>query len=421
MKSRAFVARFAIVIESESYPRVAMHTGQVNRPRWLIIIGCLLLLAPANNVGGKMAALGIGWYQRFLSPWKGYRCAYARVYSADSCSEYGRRAVREAGLARGFLMIAQRLQDCQQAGERAPAHGLLAAAAGTLHATSRGNSAVAAAPPSNERNGGGYRFVIESADALLGDYIDLFLLLLLLVVGVTLSSWPAMLMMIALRPLALIHRKDEPVRGPYRILVWSACAVCVGLCALVIKPYYAALPPLDYVTQAGWRQQALAEIDRTHASEADCRLNGRNCSTYFYHSFLPPYRGEDHWSELRPFLHFNVIAQARLERWVIEKRLDPSPKASQVAEPAMATCSNAFKQSGFIVGLPAIVLRPVVWTLWSLLVAASGLLSPFVISLVAAPIFTVRFSRNARYLPFVAPFCHYFGLLWGSLINKFRQ
>ncbi|MDB5806251.1 MAG: hypothetical protein JWN73_3573 [Betaproteobacteria bacterium] len=37
--------------------------------------------------GVALASAAIGGYQRFLSPYKGYRCAYGVVHGTHGCSE----------------------------------------------------------------------------------------------------------------------------------------------------------------------------------------------------------------------------------------------------------------------------------------------------------------------------------------------
>ncbi len=61
-------------------------------------------------------ALGlIGFYQRRLSPHKGYRCAHRVYHGADSCSEYGRHAIQTRGLFTGLILLAGRIQECRSA------------------------------------------------------------------------------------------------------------------------------------------------------------------------------------------------------------------------------------------------------------------------------------------------------------------
>jgi len=51
-------------------------------------------------------------YQRFLSPLKGYSCAY-RVYTGkESCSAYGYQAIERYGVMTGYQLIRRRMYKC---------------------------------------------------------------------------------------------------------------------------------------------------------------------------------------------------------------------------------------------------------------------------------------------------------------------
>ncbi len=65
------------------------------------------------------ALLLIRLYQRFLSPIKGFSCAY-RVYTGgDSCSGYGYKVIDRYGVFVGYRLIQRRTEQC---GEIASAH-----------------------------------------------------------------------------------------------------------------------------------------------------------------------------------------------------------------------------------------------------------------------------------------------------------
>ena len=65
------------------------------------ILGVLFLLALSKPV----AILSISAYQRFISPHKGWCCAYAALHGGPSCSEYGKEEISRHGVfwACGFL------------------------------------------------------------------------------------------------------------------------------------------------------------------------------------------------------------------------------------------------------------------------------------------------------------------------------
>ncbi len=60
----------------------------------------------------------IRFYQRFLSPLTGFRCAYHVPTARQSCSHLGFRAVRRFGALAGLVVLRQRLYLCGVAHRR---------------------------------------------------------------------------------------------------------------------------------------------------------------------------------------------------------------------------------------------------------------------------------------------------------------
>ncbi|MEW8509078.1 MAG: membrane protein insertion efficiency factor YidD [Candidatus Thiodiazotropha sp.] len=56
----------------------------------------------------------INFYQKRISPHKGYRCAYSVYYGSESCSNYGKRIIYEHGWVFFLKNIYRRLVDCKQ-------------------------------------------------------------------------------------------------------------------------------------------------------------------------------------------------------------------------------------------------------------------------------------------------------------------
>jgi putative component of membrane protein insertase Oxa1/YidC/SpoIIIJ protein YidD len=56
-------------------------------------------------------------YQKFISPFKGFRCAYAVLHGGDSCSEAVKKIVRDKGPFGGRRDIRARFQACKEANE----------------------------------------------------------------------------------------------------------------------------------------------------------------------------------------------------------------------------------------------------------------------------------------------------------------
>ncbi|ATQ78761.1 hypothetical protein CR152_07315 [Massilia violaceinigra] len=59
-----------------------------------------------------LALSAIGFYQRHLSPYKGFRCAYCAYTGNASCSALGARAIRRYGVWDGIGVLQGRLQKC---------------------------------------------------------------------------------------------------------------------------------------------------------------------------------------------------------------------------------------------------------------------------------------------------------------------
>ena len=57
----------------------------------------------------------IGLYQRFLSPYKGFRCAYAAWHGGPSCSAAIKDLIREHGVFAALPGVRQRFSDCRAA------------------------------------------------------------------------------------------------------------------------------------------------------------------------------------------------------------------------------------------------------------------------------------------------------------------
>ena len=61
------------------------------------------------------AAVAVGaidLYQRFVSPYKGFRCAHRAVHGRRSCSAFAKRLVEKVGLLRFGPLLMRRLRKC---------------------------------------------------------------------------------------------------------------------------------------------------------------------------------------------------------------------------------------------------------------------------------------------------------------------
>ncbi len=60
----------------------------------------------------SVALLAIAFYQRHLSPHKGFSCAYGVHTGCASCSVLGYRAIRRYGVWKGCGVLSQRMERC---------------------------------------------------------------------------------------------------------------------------------------------------------------------------------------------------------------------------------------------------------------------------------------------------------------------
>lgn len=65
-----------------------------------------------DGLGRSLALCAIRAYQRYLSPYKGFVCAFRVHTGRDSCSAYGCRVIGRYGLLAGCSLLRRRLKDC---------------------------------------------------------------------------------------------------------------------------------------------------------------------------------------------------------------------------------------------------------------------------------------------------------------------
>ncbi len=58
------------------------------------------------------AVLCIEAYRRYLSPYKGYRCAYHAATGRSSCSRYAQQAIGRRGVWNGMRLLRRRFGRC---------------------------------------------------------------------------------------------------------------------------------------------------------------------------------------------------------------------------------------------------------------------------------------------------------------------
>ncbi len=63
----------------------------------------------------RLAAKLIRFYQKYISPHKGFRCAYAVKHQDLSCSEYARVTLLQTSFFKSLALIRHRFHDCKLA------------------------------------------------------------------------------------------------------------------------------------------------------------------------------------------------------------------------------------------------------------------------------------------------------------------
>ena len=62
-----------------------------------------------------IAIFFINFYQRYISPYKGFQCAYASLYGGNSCSQAIKQILLEEGCIKGFHYSRSRFKRCKNA------------------------------------------------------------------------------------------------------------------------------------------------------------------------------------------------------------------------------------------------------------------------------------------------------------------
>jgi putative component of membrane protein insertase Oxa1/YidC/SpoIIIJ protein YidD len=62
-----------------------------------------------------VAVSAIEYYQKYISPHKGFRCAHGALYNGPSCSAYSKAKFMNEGILIGAISTIQRLNHCREA------------------------------------------------------------------------------------------------------------------------------------------------------------------------------------------------------------------------------------------------------------------------------------------------------------------
>ena len=199
-------------------------------------------------------------------------------------------------------------------------------------------------------------------DLLLGDYINLALVVAILVGTWYLALWPG----------HVYERFGERMADRPR-LARSLGAVVLVLSLLLCFQYYRTLP-VGYVIGLGWRHDAMndADIDRDARDFLDLAWPWGNERGHWT-------RGEQ--EAISPLVHHNIWLLARVDAWFLVDRLPPVGACEELdleRNPDGLFCHVA-ELAALVVSLPALPFEVLGYWLFSLALMAVGLVSPWVV------------------------------------------
>lgn len=61
----------------------------------------------------NLAIVLIILYQKYISPYKGYKCAYKTLHEDKSCSDYGKYVIGRFGILIGIRLLIRRFKECE--------------------------------------------------------------------------------------------------------------------------------------------------------------------------------------------------------------------------------------------------------------------------------------------------------------------
>tara|TARA_R110000868_G_scaffold408587_1_gene691983 strand:- start:3078 stop:3344 length:267 start_codon:yes stop_codon:yes gene_type:complete len=62
----------------------------------------------------SIGLLLINIYQKYISPRKGFKCAYGQITGRWTCSSFGKIAISKHGLLKGVLLINRQMKNCER-------------------------------------------------------------------------------------------------------------------------------------------------------------------------------------------------------------------------------------------------------------------------------------------------------------------
>lgn len=65
------------------------------------------------NIFTIIVLSSIKFYQKFISPYKGFSCAHRKATNEMSCSAYGYKVIQRIGVLKGYALLNRRFFDCK--------------------------------------------------------------------------------------------------------------------------------------------------------------------------------------------------------------------------------------------------------------------------------------------------------------------
>ena len=93
-----------------NYLRLVRKTNYRSGLFWFSIFILLVMI-----LAKPLSVLSIDRYQRHISPYKGYRCAYGSLYGGMSCSTFGKYAISNHGVIHVITLLKTRFNECEKA------------------------------------------------------------------------------------------------------------------------------------------------------------------------------------------------------------------------------------------------------------------------------------------------------------------
>jgi len=104
-------------MRSRSYSLVCQKLNMVSRNRLDVASMTTNLLRHYSDQATRFVSIQlIEGDQKYISPRKGFSCAYRIQQGGESCSQYAKRQIQKRGLLNAIALVGRRFQACKAAG-----------------------------------------------------------------------------------------------------------------------------------------------------------------------------------------------------------------------------------------------------------------------------------------------------------------